>query len=84
MDKNSTLSKLYKHYLEKCKLDESNMPKVQIQETRRAFFGGCSSMLTLLTTDEELEDEDKGIDLIAKLYDECSEFWNDEIGTDGD
>lgn len=80
----STIERLYQHYLEKCKLDESKMPDVQKSETKRAFFGGCSSMLALLTTDDDLEYEEKGIDLIAKLYDECSEFWANEIGEDGD
>ena len=45
MEENKITEHYYENYLEKMKLDESEMPEVQIQETRRAFFGGMSSML---------------------------------------
>ena len=39
---------LYKEYLQKTGLDESRMPEIQKQETRRAFYGGCGHLLILM------------------------------------
>lgn len=48
---------------------------IQIQECRRAFYGGALSMLsTLMALGEDSITEDQGIDIIEARVQECLAF----------
>lgn len=79
MDK--IIEDMYQQYLKKVKLEESKMPEVQKKETRRAFFGGASSTLAAVT-DDEMDDVERGIDIIGSMFDECAEFWREQTKED--
>lgn len=65
-------------YLQRVGLDESKMPAIQVQETKRAFMGACGQMLLLLRDDVSELPEEQAIAKLDEMLSECGEFWNNE------
>lgn len=73
------LEEQYQMYLDLMGLDESQMPPIQQQETRRAFFGACGQMLRLMTEDiADLEEVD-AVGTIINLKNQVSEYFLKEL-----
>lgn len=58
----------------------ADAPAIQVQECRRAFYGGLKAGLALLLTigDDEIT-EDQGADLLEALLRECRAFQADVL-----
>lgn len=64
-------------YMEKIKMDPAKVHPVQLTETRRAFYGGVSTYLRMLSESSITTMEDA----LAQLKDverQCAEFWAGE------
>lgn len=72
------LEDLYKNYLRLVQLEESKMPAVQNQETKRAFMGGvCSILLITLEELNKLEDQ-LGAITLKSMMDKSMSYWINE------
>lgn len=75
------LAYLYQFYLDKVKLDVREMGPIQKQETRRAFYAGMSTILTVMRDEIPLLPTEEGA--IVQLMDmekQAVKFWKDESG----
>lgn len=72
------LESQFKAYLERVELQEQTMPLIQLQETKRAFFGGLAQMFVLFLEIGELPEEN--CDTIFNDIDsQISLFWQKEL-----
>ncbi|WP_338764082.1 hypothetical protein WAF17_21010 [Bernardetia sp. ABR2-2B] len=78
MDK-FNLEAQYQKYLELMRLDEKQMPPIQQQETRRAFFGACGQMLRLMTEDIADLEEVEAVGTIINLKNQVSEYFMKQL-----
>lgn len=74
-----TIETLYKSYLAKVGLDESQMGEVQRKETKRAFMGGCALILEHISTDVSKMTEDEAFDEIIDLIKQTNTFFFNEL-----
>lgn len=66
-------------YLQRCELDPRSMSKIQLVETKRAFFGGCSQMLVVFRDEiTKLRDQD-AVDQMESMFNQCERFWINEM-----
>lgn len=71
------LNQEYQNYLQQVGLNEQSMHPVQIQETKRAFYGGCGQMFLLVSKTAELS-EDDAIKALSELERQISVFWAEQ------
>ncbi len=71
------LENQFKAYLERVQLDENTMSQIQLQETKRAFFGGLSQMFVLFLEIGELPEENCDI-IFDDIESQISLFWLEE------
>lgn len=69
------LKDLYKEYLQTTGLDESKMPAIQKQETRRAFYSGCGHMLMLMLNEVSKLEESEGAKALDDVLNQVGNFW---------
>lgn len=70
-------------YLERMKMDPEKMHPVQLKETRRAFYGGVSTYLRMLT-DSSINSMEDAMAQLNDVEKQCTQFWiNETKGTNG-
>lgn len=74
-----TVQKMYQDYLKKVNLNEDQMNPIEKTRTKEAFFAGCSSLLAMMQEDFQTMSDDEGVDVLDKLFIECSEYWHDRL-----
>jgi len=77
--KKPSIESMYRLYLHKVGLKESEMHPAQKVETKRAFYAGCGQ--TLIAARDEIgamEDEREAIRAFESMTEEVMEFWNNE------
>lgn len=82
MDLNFDLHHQWELYLERCRIKEENMPAIQVQETKRAFFGAWGQLLLLFRDDLSLLPEAEGIAALYSMLDQVTDFWVGEARKD--
>lgn len=65
--------KMFEHYLYRIGLREDDIPEVQCQEMKKAFFAGISNVIVLFTVDAEFQEVQN---VIGNLNDEMLSFWD--------
>lgn len=63
-------------YLQRMRLQRSQMIPVQLTETERAFFGGWGQLLILLKENVSKESEEKQFSILGSMIEEVGEFWD--------
>lgn len=71
------LENQFKAYLQRVELEEQTMSLIQLQETKRAFFGGLSQMFVLFLEIGELPEENCDI-IFDDIESQISFFWLEE------
>lgn len=71
------LENQFKAYLERVELDEQTMSQIQLQETKRAFFGGLAQMFVLFLEIGELPEENCNA-IFDEIESQISLFWLEE------
>lgn len=71
------LKSQFKAYLERVQLDEKTMSQIQLQETKRAFFGGLAQMFVLFQEIGELPEENCNA-IFDEIESQISLFWLEE------
>lgn len=73
------LEKQFENYLIRAGLSDLEMPKGQLKEAKRAFFGGVALVFDLMTDEGIDPDDDMGImSICAKLLIQVEAFWISE------
>lgn len=72
------LEQEYQEWLKKMKLNESKMGEVQKRETKRAFFGGISSLIAVMAGND-LPDGETGEKIIESIMTQVAEYWSKEL-----
>lgn len=62
-------------YLERTKQDKNKMPSIQLQETKRAFYGACGQMLVLLRDDITALPDEQAMDTLDDMMNQVGSFW---------
>lgn len=70
----------FQHYLETVGLKENEMYPRQRTEIKRAFYGGCGEILTLLLHKISQLDDDAAEEQLSDLVNQVSDFWLSEQG----
>ncbi len=65
-------------YLKMVKLNRQNLSELQLQETRRAFYGGMAQMMMLLTDDMRELSESDYMKTLDNLHQQIGRFWENE------
>ena len=71
------LENKFKAYLQRVELEEQTMSLIQLQETKRAFFGGLSQMFVLFLEIGELPEENCNA-IFDDIESQISLFWLEE------
>ena len=71
------LENQFKAYLQRVELEEQTMSLIQLQETKRAFFGGLSQMFVLFLEIGELPEENCNA-IFDEIESQISLFWLEE------
>ena len=71
------LENQFQFYLKRVGLDEKTMSEIQLQETKRAFFGGLSQMFVLFLEIGELPEENCNA-IFDEIESQISLFWLEE------
>jgi hypothetical protein len=76
--KDKTIAEAWVSYMDD--VIPKDAPAVQIQESKRAFFGGAALVLqfALALGDDDVS-EDEGVELLESLRRECEAFKNDVL-----
>lgn len=63
------------------KVVPNGAPPIQIQESKRAFFGGVTALLGIMQTIGERDDidEESGAKILGLIDDECRQFVADVV-----
>lgn len=72
---NFKIEKQFDLYLERVGLRKKDMSLIQLQETKRAFFGGVGQILILLRDDLSLLPDDVGADMLQDMIRQTKIFW---------
>lgn len=81
IDKNSpcfTIEYQFAEYAKRVKLDKRKVSSTQWIETRRAFFGAWIQSLFLLRDDLTQITEDEGVEVLERMKNEATVFWQRE------
>lgn len=65
----------YQLYLQRVKLNESDMGEVQKKELRQCFFAACGQMFFLLRDDIAALDEDAAIATLENMKNQVMQFF---------
>jgi len=68
------LEEQYQFYLQKVKLDESKMGRIQKRETRQAFFAGISQTILYCAGLAKMTD-DEAVKELNNMLKQASDFW---------
>lgn len=69
----------WKLYLDRVGLKEETMYPVQLQETKRAFYGACGQLLFLMRDDVgAIEDDSQAVEVMQNMIDQVGNFWMKE------
>lgn len=68
------LEKQFQFYLQKVDLDEKTMSEIQLQATKRAFYGGFAQMWVLFIEVGELPEEDCDV-IFIDIEKQITDFW---------
>lgn len=71
------LENQFKAYLQRVELEEQTMSLIQLQETKRAFFGGLAQMFCLFLEIGELPEENCNA-IFDEIESQISLFWLEE------
>ncbi|WP_348814085.1 hypothetical protein [Flavobacterium maritimum] len=71
------LEKEFKFYLQMVGLDPNKISDVQLQETKRAFYGGLGQMWKIVISMGEMPDENCDA-VFSDIDDQIAIFWLDE------
>ena len=71
------LENQFKAYLQRVELEEQTMSLIQLQETKRAFFGGLAQMFVLFLEIGELPEENCNA-IFDEIESQISLFWLEE------
>jgi hypothetical protein len=69
------IEKQYQLFLNKMALDEATMHQIQKVQTRRAFMGGFSQAMLLMTSEVVNLSEEDAMVAITDLMDQVQGFW---------
>lgn len=75
----SNLEELWQKYLELGGVKEEQLNEIQRKEMKKAFFGGCSSLLTVFFNEIAELDENKGVQALDNLFKEAETYWRTEL-----
>ena len=70
------LEKQWQIFLKQVNLSEDQMHSVQLQETKRAFFGAMGRLLFILNHRVSKLPEDEAVATMESLWSQVREFWN--------
>lgn len=73
------IEQAFQDYLAMVKLDITKMSSIQIEETKRAFYGGCGYMLRALVRVNQLETQHKSLSVFNQLEKQIGDFFLNEI-----
>lgn len=76
-DAGFNVEEAFKFYMGKMKMDPEKLHPVQLRETRRAFFGGVSTYLRMLT-DTRIHTMEEAMSQLQGVEQQCREFWESE------
>ena len=68
------LENQFQFYLKRVGLDEKTMSEIQLQETKRAFYGGFAQMWVLFIEVGELPEGDCDV-IFIDIEKQITEFW---------
>jgi hypothetical protein len=68
------LENQFQFYLKRVGLDEKTMSEIQLQETKRAFYGGFAQMWTLFVEAGELPEGDCDV-IFYDIESQIKAFW---------
>jgi hypothetical protein len=71
------LEKEFEFYLEKVNLKKENISKVQLQETKRAFYAGIAQMWRIFNAIGDMKEENWDA-VFNDIDDQLAIFWLDE------
>lgn len=69
----------FKEYLKLVGLDIETISQLQLQETKRAFFGGCGYMFRALERTSDMPTEEEAIFTFKSLENQIEEFFKVEV-----
>lgn len=72
-----TVEQQFRHYLKTVKLNPRKMPRRQLRELRRAFFGAAGHVVVFLAEIAELPEEE-AVKKLETLRQEVEAFWSVE------
>lgn len=75
MDEKFNIENCWKKYLNMTGQDESKMPPIQIQETKRAFYGAFGQMLTMFEDDFMKLKEEDAAEVLEQWINQVANFW---------
>lgn len=78
MSKKVNLEEQWKKYLNLVAVKESELPQIQRQEMRRAFFGGMGQVLVLGREVISLMSEKDQVKILQDMADQVARFWRQE------
>lgn len=78
MDK-FNIEKLWNDYLKRMQLDPKKMSSVQYSESKRAFFGGASSIFLSMSVDMPALNDDQAEEAMDLVHQQLKNFWQSEI-----
>lgn len=68
----------YKLYLKRMNLNEDKMPKTQIIETKRAFYGAFGQLLMLLQNDITSLSDEQALKTLDNMINQVGHFFLNE------
>lgn len=77
-DKGFDIEGAFIFYMDKMKMDPAKLHPVQLRETRRAFYGGVSTYLRMLS-DSTITNFEDALAQMKDVERQCSEFWASEL-----
>lgn len=72
----------WKLYLERVAVKEEELPPIQVQETKRAFYGACGQLMMLFKNTLTNFDDDTAVDLLQDMEKQILTFWQNEVEKD--
>ena len=68
------VDEMFDHYLELVKLNKNELSEVQLQETKRAFYGGAGHIIRFIGN----RPKSNLFDDVLNLRNQVSDFWKNE------
>ena len=68
------IDEMFDHYLKLVKLNKDELSKIQLQETKRAFYGGVGHIIKFIGNSPK----SNLFDDVLNLRNQVSDFWKNE------